>query len=221
VSAPRSETAIVLLEAAQRCLQRHGVAGLSTRKVAEEAGMPLSQIHYHLGSKRGLLLELFAYQNEKLLARQEAMYARPLPLWQRWMQACDYLDEDVASGYVRVLQEMIAAGWSDPEIGFEVRRNLRGWGELLTGVAAEAAERIGGLGPLVPAEAAALAGLVFLGAEAVILLGFKEGDLPARAALRKVGELLRRLEPRSGETQDDERERERAPDAPGDSDAGR
>ena len=195
MSAPRSETAVVLLEAARRCLQRHGVAGLSTRKVAEEAGMPLSQIHYHLGSKRGLLLELFAYQNEKLLARQEAMYARPLPLWQRWMQACDYLDEDVASGYVRVLQEMIAAGWSDPEIGHEVRRNLQGWRALLTEVAAEAAERLGGLGPLVPAEAAALAGLVFLGAEAMILLGVEEADLPARAALRKVGELLRTLEP--------------------------
>lgn len=193
-TAPRSETAIVLLEAAQRCLQRHGVAGLSTRKVAEEAGMPLSQIHYHLGSKRGLLLALLNYQNEKLLARQEAMFARPQPLWERWMQACDYLDEDLASGYVRVLQEMIAAGWSDPEIASEARRNLQGWYELLSQVAAQAAERLGGLGPLAPAEAAALAGYVFLGAEAMILLGFTEQQLPARSALRKVGELLRAFE---------------------------
>lgn len=199
MTAPRSEAAIELLEAAQRCLQRHGVAGLSTRKVAEEAGMPLSQIHYHLGSKRGLLLELFAYQNEKLLARQEAMYARPLPLWQRWMQACDYLDEDLASGYVRVLQEMIAAGWSDPEIGREVRRNLQGWRELLTEVAEQAAERLGGFGPLEPAEAAALTGAVFLGVEAMILLGFKETEIPSRTALRKIGELLRRLEPEAAE----------------------
>jgi AcrR family transcriptional regulator len=195
VSANRSDTAIVLLEAAQRCLQRHGVAGLSTRKVAEEAGMPLSQIHYHLGSKRGLLLALLEYQNKKLLARQEAMFARPQPLWERWLQACDYLDDDLASGYVRVLQEMIAAGWSDPEIANEARRNLRGWYELLTEVATQAAERLGGLGPLEPAEAAALAGHIFLGAEAMILLGFTEQQLPSRSALRKVGELLRALEP--------------------------
>jgi AcrR family transcriptional regulator len=194
VSATRSDTAIVLLEAAQRCLQRHGVAGLSTRKVAEEAGMPLSQIHYHLGSKRGLLLALLDHQNKKLLARQEAMFTRPLPLWERWMQACDYLDEDLSSGYVRVLQEMIAAGWSDPEIAAEARRNLRGWYELLTQVASEAGERLGGLGPLEPAEAAALAGYAFLGAEAMILLGFTEQQLPARSALRKVGDLLRTLE---------------------------
>jgi hypothetical protein len=30
--------------------------------------------------------------------------------------------------------------------------------------------------------------------EALILLGFEEGDLPMRSALRKVGDVLRRLE---------------------------
>ena len=190
----RSETAVSLLEAAQRCLQRHGVAGLSTRKVAEEAGMPLSQIHYHLGSKRGLLLALLEYQNEKLLVRQTTMYGRPVLFSERWMQACDYLDEDLESGYVRVLQEMIAAGWSDPEIATEARRILRGWYELLTQVAADASERLGGLGPFAPAEVAALVGNLFIGTEAMILLGFAESEAPARAALRKVGALLRTLE---------------------------
>jgi AcrR family transcriptional regulator len=194
---------VVLLQAAERCLQRHGVAGLSTRKVAEEAGMPLSQIHYHLGSKRGLLLALLDHQNQKLLGRQEEMYSRPWPLWERWLKACDYLDQDLASGYVRVLQEMVAAGWSDPVLADEARRILRGWFQLLTRVSAEAAERLGGLGPLAPAEAAALAGNVFLGAEAMILLGFSEQEVPSRAALRKVGELLRRLEVPPDEGVDD------------------
>ena len=198
VSSARSATAVVLLEAAQRCLERYGVAGLSTRKVAEEAAMPLSQIHYHLGSKRGLLLAVLAYQNEKLLGRQQAMFAAEQPLSQRWMKACDYLEEDLASGYVRVLNEMIAAGWADPEIASEVRRNLRGWYRLLTQVAAEAAERLGGLGPLTPAEAACLAGHLFIGTEALILLGFDEEDLPSRSALRKVGELLRAAEEGAG-----------------------
>lgn len=194
MSSTRSDTAIVLLEAAQRCLERHGVAGLSTRKVAEEAGMPLSQIHYHLGSKRGLLLALLAYQNDKLLARQQAMFAGPEPLWQRWMRACDYLEDDLASGYVRVLHEMIAASWADEEIAGEVRRNLRGWFQLLTGLATEAAERLGGFGPLSAAEVAALVGDAFLGAEALILLGFGEAELPSRSALRKVGDILRTLD---------------------------
>ena len=44
------------------------------------------------------------------------MYAQDAPLWRRYEQACDFLEDDLESGYVRVLQEMIAAGWSNPEI---------------------------------------------------------------------------------------------------------
>jgi hypothetical protein len=36
---------------------------------------------------------------------------------EQWDRACDYLDEDIASGYVRILQELIAASWADPAIG--------------------------------------------------------------------------------------------------------
>jgi len=42
------------------------------------------------------------------------MYAEDLPLWQRYERACDFLEDDLDSGYVRVLQEMVAANWSDP-----------------------------------------------------------------------------------------------------------
>jgi hypothetical protein len=48
------------------------------------------------------LLALLAHQNDKLLARQRTMFKGPKPLWARWLQACDFLDEDLASGYVRV-----------------------------------------------------------------------------------------------------------------------
>jgi AcrR family transcriptional regulator len=194
VTKERTPAETALLQAAESCLLRHGLAGLSTRKVAEEAGMPLSQIHYHLGSKRGLLLALLEFQNDKLLARQEAMYAQPQPLWKRWNQACDYLEEDLASGYVRVLQEMIAASWSDARIAKQLKKTLHGWFELLGRVADEAADTIGGLGAFAPAEVAALVGNVFLGTEAMILLGFSEKELPSRKALRKIGDVLRDLE---------------------------
>jgi hypothetical protein len=50
------------------------------------------------------------------------------------------------------------------------------------------------LGPFTPAEVGALAGLPFIGAEATILLGIGENELPARSALRKVGSLIRVME---------------------------
>jgi hypothetical protein len=125
------------------------------------------------------------------------MYQSEMPLWKQWEQACDYLEDDLESGYVRVLQEMVAAGWSDSEIAEAVRENLKGWFELLCGVTERADEELGGLGPFTPSEAAALVGLPFLGAEAAILLGMDEPVLPSRSALRKVGALIRSMEERA------------------------
>ena len=104
-----------------------GYANLSTRAVADAAEVPLSQIHYHFGSKQQLILAVLEAENERLLERQRSMYAGPEPLWRQWERACDYLDEDIESGYVRILQEMIAAGWSDAEVAAKVRDYMGGW----------------------------------------------------------------------------------------------
>ena len=53
-----ADTHTLILEAARRRLLADGYAGLSTRKVADEARVPLSQLHYHFGSKQGLILAL-------------------------------------------------------------------------------------------------------------------------------------------------------------------
>lgn len=189
---PRTREAI--LGAAKSSLLEVGYAGLSTRKIAEAAGVPLSQIHYHFGSKRNLILEVLAEENRHLLRRQEGMYGQEVPLWKRWEQACDFLEDDLRSGYVRVLQEMAAVGWSEEQVATEVRDDLRGWFNLLVEVAEEASERLGGVAPFAPGELAVLAGASFLGVEELILLGFEEEEMPMRGALRRVGELIRRLE---------------------------
>lgn len=129
------KTRAAILSAAKQCLLEIGYARLSTRRIAVAAGVPLSQIHYHFGSKQNLVLEVLAEENRRLLDRQTDMYNQDMPLWKRWEQACDFLDDDLESGYVRVLQEMMAAGWSDEEIAASVRANLMGWFELLTTVA--------------------------------------------------------------------------------------
>jgi len=192
-----SSTKGAILEAARRCLLADGYHAISTRKIATEAGVPLSQVHYHFGSKGGMVLALLEAEDRRRLARQTSMYAQDAPLWRRYEQACDFLDDDVESGYVRVLQEMVAAGWSTPVIADKVRAILRGWHDLLTDVAGEAADRFGGLGPFTAEETATLIGCAFIGAEAYLLLGFDRHELPIRAALRRVGQLIRELEERT------------------------
>jgi AcrR family transcriptional regulator len=185
-----SETRPKLIEAARECLLADGHAHLSTRRVADRAGVPLSQIHYHFGGRQGLVLALLADQNERLLERQKTMYGAEAPLWQRYEQACDFLRADLESGFVRMLQEMIAAGWTDGAIGSEVTGLLRGWFDLLEQVVDEAADELGDLGPFTPRSIATLVGLGFMGGESMLLLGEEWAD-DVFGALRAVGVLLK------------------------------
>ena len=193
-----TDTRLRIIEAARSRLLADGYAGLSTRKVAEEAGVPLSQLHYHFGSKGGLIMALFEMENQQRLTRQIHMYAEDRPLWQRYEQACDFLEDDLESGYVRVLQELVAAGWSNAEIGAAVRELLGDWIALLTEVAREAERRHGPLGPFTAEELATLIASAFFGSEALLLLGFDRDAMPIRSALRRIGVLIREREEAAG-----------------------
>jgi AcrR family transcriptional regulator len=192
VLSKKPETSIVLLEAAKKVLRQKGYAGLSTRDVAAAAGAPLSQIHYHFGSKQGMMLALFEYLNAQLLDRQNALFHDPaLKLSEQWDKACDYLDDDIASGYVRVLQELIAASWADAEVAKVIRAGLLIWFDLLTQLARKAERELGGVGPFSAEEVAALVGCAFIGAESLYLLGGEKKGVPMRQALRRFGDLIR------------------------------
>jgi AcrR family transcriptional regulator len=179
----------------RQVLRQNGYSGLSTRDVAAAAGAPLSQIHYHFGSKQGMVLALFEYLNAQLLDRQNALFHDPaLKLSEQWDQACDYLDEDIASGYVRVLQELIAASFIDTEIAKVVRAGLLGWFELLVGLARKAERELGPLTPFSGEEVATLISTAFIGAESLYLLGAEKNGVPVRQALRRFGDLIRSAE---------------------------
>jgi AcrR family transcriptional regulator len=191
----KPDTGVALLEAAKKVLRQSGYAGLSTRGVAEAAGVPLSQIHYHFGSKQGLMLALFEYLNAQLLDRQHALFHDPaLKLSEQWDKACDYLDDDIASGYVRVLLELNAASWSDAEVAKVVRAALKGWLDLIADLARKAERDLGGLGPFTAEEVGSLVGSAFVGSESHYLLGLERKGIPVRQALRRVGDLIRLME---------------------------
>ena len=114
-----ADTAGTILDAARTRLLADGYARLSTRKVANEAGVPY-QVHYHFGSKSGMVLALLEDRGPAAPGAPDRDVPQDRPLWQRYEQACDFLEDDIDSGYVRVLQEMIAAGWSTPALAEKV-----------------------------------------------------------------------------------------------------
>ena len=170
-------------------LRQNGYAGLSTRDVAAAAGVPLSQIHYHFGSKQGLVLALFEYLNAQLLDRQNALFGETtLKLSEQWDRACDYLDDDIASGYVRVLQELTAASWADAEVAKVVRTGLLSWFDLIDGTRAQGGPAAWGARSVRAEEVAALIGCAFMGAESIYLLGVEKKGVagaPGAAARRR------------------------------------
>ncbi len=194
-----AQTKAQILMAAQSVLLESGFSGLSTRRVADVLSTPMSQIQYHFGSKEGMILALFEDMNGRLVNRQKALFEDPnLLISQQWDMACDYLDDDISSGYVGIVQELIAAGWSNPKIGAAVSEGLDAWQLLLTQIAQRCERTFGPLAPFSAEEIAALVSIAFLGAEAQILLGRERNDMPIRKALRRVGDAIRALETAKG-----------------------
>jgi AcrR family transcriptional regulator len=192
-------TRSLILDAARDMLREHGYGGTTTRAVAERAGVQLSAVHYHYGGKRGLLVAVLDRENERLLDRQQALYAGDAPLADKWRTACEYLREDLRSGYVRILWELWAAGLSDPELAQRWRESLAGWRELLASVAERwAADHALEL-PLSPRALATLVANAFEGAEVEILAGVTEEEAPHLEALAAVADLIERLEAGAGE----------------------
>jgi AcrR family transcriptional regulator len=192
-----AETRLRILDAAREVLAERGYSGASTRAVADRAGVPLSLVHYHFGDKRSLLVDVLERENDRLLERQQALYDEPGRLAEKWRTACAYLDEDIRSGYVRVLWELWAAGLADDALAERWRAATAGWRDLLTSVFERWAEQIDRELPFRPRALASLVANVFQGMEVELLAGVSEDDSPHREVLEVLGDLIARTEARS------------------------
>jgi AcrR family transcriptional regulator len=183
-----------IVDAARDVLLERGHAATSTRAVADEAGVRLSLVHYHFGGKQGLLLEVLERENALLLARQREHYAAPGPLADKWRTACDFLDEDIRSGYVRVLWELWAAGLADEDLAAGWRSAMAGWRSLLESVFTSWAQELELELPISPRAVAALICNLFEGIEIELLAGVPEDDAPHGEVLDAIGVLIERAE---------------------------
>lgn len=140
VPARRAEAEAALLDAAERLLVDVGHARITTRAVAQEAGVNHGLVHYYFGSMENLLVQVLERFTARLIERQRALYAAELPFIEKWREAMRYLDEDFTSGYQKVWYELQAMAWSTPELRERVARQTREWRDVLRG-AVEQGER--------------------------------------------------------------------------------
>src|SRR5215207_6410824 len=104
------------LDAAERLLVREGAEGISTRRLAQEAGQNHGLVHYYFGSVDELLLEALERFSDRVLQRQRAMYDTAAPFAEKWRTAVGYIEEDLAAGYPKVWAELEALAWHKPEM---------------------------------------------------------------------------------------------------------
>ena len=137
----RAQTEEAFLDAAERLLVDVGYAGITTRRLAEEAKANHGLVHYYFGSMENLLVRVLERFTGRLTARQRAMYADPeIPFLEKWRQAMRYLvSEDVA--YEKVWLELQALAWNRPELQEQVARVNEEWRAVLTEAFTEPRER--------------------------------------------------------------------------------
>jgi AcrR family transcriptional regulator len=111
---PGYETEQALLDAAERLLVEVGAAGITTRRVAEEAGANHGLVHYYFGSVEQLLVRVLERFTERLIERQRELYAADTPFLEKWRTAMAYLDEDLP--YQKIWFELQALAWNRPEL---------------------------------------------------------------------------------------------------------
>jgi AcrR family transcriptional regulator len=159
----RAETEDAFLDAAERLLIDVGYSGISTRRLAEEAGANHGLVHYYFGSIENVFARVLERFTDGMIARQRAMYAAPeVPFIEKWRAAMRYLDAD--REYQKVWWELQALAWNRPQLRERVAHVNAEWREVLTQALAEPHERYGIEMPL-----EALVSLVITFNEGVIL----------------------------------------------------
>jgi AcrR family transcriptional regulator len=186
-----------ILGAARESLRERGYSGTSIRAVAERAGVQLSLVHYHFGSKQAMLVAVLEHENEQLLERQQALFAGPEPLSVKWRAACRFLEDDLESGYVRILWELWAAGLADEQLAARWREATAGWRRLMAEVVEDWSQEMGLELPISATAVATLVANLFQGVEVEILAGVLETEAPHLEVLEAVAQLIEGIEARA------------------------
>ncbi len=139
---PRAAAEEALLDAAERLLVDVGYGGITTRRLAEEAGVNHGLVHYYFGSNENLMVRALERFTERLIARQRELYAADLPFVEKWRTAMRYLvSEDVT--YEKVWLELQALAWNDEGLRQRLVRVNAEWRAVLTEAFAEPHRELG------------------------------------------------------------------------------
>lgn len=115
IGAPDAKNRTVLLDAAERLMLEEGYAAVTSRRVAERAGLKPQLVHYYFRTMDDLYLAVFRRRADEGLAALDRALASPQPLWGLWRY-------DFDPGTATFSVEFAALASHRPELRTEVAR---------------------------------------------------------------------------------------------------
>lgn len=119
-----------IVTAALKTLKRDGFGGASARVVARNGRFNPALIFYHFGSVQDVLLAALDETSRVRMARYREALEKAGSLSEVLGVATDLYREDLSSGHITVLAEMIAGASSVPDLGPEIVSRIKPWIEM-------------------------------------------------------------------------------------------
>ncbi|HYR63316.1 MAG TPA: TetR family transcriptional regulator [Actinomycetota bacterium] len=118
--------------AALETLKEEGFAGTSARAIARRGNFNQALIFYHFGTLNDLLLAALDRTSADRMARYREAVRRPgTTIEDRIRMATDLYREDLQTGHITVISELIAGSLARPDLGPEVVARMEPWVELV------------------------------------------------------------------------------------------
>jgi AcrR family transcriptional regulator len=111
-------TRLALLDAAEDLLITKGAAGITTRKVADRAGVNQALVHYHFGTIEELLLAALERVSVQVKERSQEIYGNERSFIDGWFEEMEtMITADFERGWGKVWLENLTLAANRPKIG--------------------------------------------------------------------------------------------------------
>src|SRR3981081_2836072 len=120
-----------IVAAALETLKEEGFAGTSARAIARRGTFNQARIFYHFGTLNDLLLAALDRTSAERMARYREAVRRPGTIEDRIRMATDLYREDLQTGHITIISELIAGSLARPDLGPEAAARMEPWVELV------------------------------------------------------------------------------------------
>ncbi|MEX2586812.1 MAG: TetR/AcrR family transcriptional regulator [Actinomycetota bacterium] len=122
------------MEAAFQTLKEEGFAGTSARAIARRGGFNQALIFYHFGTLNDLVLATLDKTSAERMDRYRHSISQAVTVDDKILTATRLYREDLESGHITVISELIAGSLARPDLGPEVVARMQPWIEFAEGV---------------------------------------------------------------------------------------